>query len=180
MTTFVTYPGVTSGVTFDRVPATQFSPGANGYARFVTRKAYTPPLRMAGWLQLRDVWNGNKTPGNHDLDGLHVHVGHIGNARNYVASLVRRDSHAKVAVEYGWQGYTTLNWENAGPEFVPNRVYMFEVVWKPDKITTWVGNEVGEWTMKAKIPRGKRIPLGTVGFRLDNLIAVGDFVVGDV
>ena len=171
-----TYPGEVDTVTYDRVPAFRFTPGANGYARFVTQETFVPPVRMAGWMQLRK-WSGNRTPDSAVFDGLHLHAGHVGNGRNYVASLVRRDGHAKIAAEYGWRGYTTLKWQSAGPELVTDRVYLFDLVWTDTKILTTVSSEAGVWSMAAKIPKDRRIPAGSVGFRLDNFVGVGDVTI---
>lgn len=171
---FHTYPGMVDEVIEDRVPALRFQPGDKGYARFVSLDSYTPPVKISGWMKLEDVHGSSK-----NTDGLHVHVGHIGNARNYVCSLVRRDNNAKIAVEYGWRGYRTLTgmWHGTGPEFVSRRTYLYEVVWDRSRITTWVGNETGQWTMEAKIPEDRYLPMGSIGFRLDNLTGTGNMTV---
>ena len=174
--TFNTYPGTVDTTIHDRVPALRFTPGTNGYGRYVTDETFIPPVQVAGWMQLRR-WSGPRSPGNAQLDGLHVHLGHIGNARNYVASMVRRDGHAKLAVEYGWSGYHTVRWQNDGPELVTDRVYLFDVRWLPDRIETTVSSEAGVWEMVGDIPPERRIPQGSVGFRLDNLVGVGGLTV---
>jgi hypothetical protein len=169
-----TYPGVATNASFDRVPCLRFTPPAGSrYARFVTRRRFLPGLKVAGWFAL-NKWSDHEGP----YDGIHLHVGHVGNGRNYVASVLRRDGHSKVAVEYGWKGYTTLAalW-GTGPAFVYQRVYHWEITWERDRIRTWVGNEVGAWEMDAPIPAGRVIPYGSVGFRLDNVDAFGHYAV---
>jgi len=174
--TFVTYPGTVTEAENDRVPALRFSPGPSGYARFATREWFIPPVRVAGTLQITE---SVRSPGNRGLDGLHIHLGHAGNSRNYVASLVRRDRNMKVAVEYGWLGYQTLvgSWDASGPALVSGRTYHFDVTWTDSRIETWLASEAGVWTMTADIPDDRRIPAGAVGLRLDSLEAVGNFTV---
>ena len=185
---FDTYPGTVSEAANDRVPCLRFRPGSNGYARFVTRENFIPPIRIAGWLLPREA---NPSPGNRNFDGLHVHVGHVGNGRNYVASLLRRDQGAKINVEYGWRGYQNLRstsnplrWaairSGTGPELVFERLYHFHVDWLEDEIHTFLGNEAGTWEMHASIPKKYRIPFGSAGFRLDSLNVLGNFTVREL
>jgi hypothetical protein len=176
MIEFETYPGSVQEVVEDRVSALRFVPGSNGYARFVTVERFVPPLRIAGWIKPRE-WSGTNTPDDPRFDGIHIHVGHVGNSRNYVCSLVRRDGGMKIAVEYGWRGYKSLDTTRNGPELVWERVYHFEVLWQRNKITTFLGNEMEVKKMSGKIPKSRLIPYGQVGLRLDNVDALGGLAI---
>ena len=80
-------------------------------------------------------------------------------------------------MEYGWRGYQTLRWLGAGPELVLERVYLFQVDWLEGRIVTRVSNEMGVWTMTGDIPADRRLPMGAVGLRLDNLSCLAAFEV---
>ncbi len=169
---FVTYPGVVSSEVVDRVPALRFTPGDNGYARFVTKEHFIPPVRVAGWIKIDP---GESVKG-HKFDGIHVHLAHVGNDRNYVASIMRRDGNAKLAVEYGLNGYHSLTY-NEGPEFMPGKLYLYNILWEEGKLTSWLGSETSFHEMSAEIPKSLYIPQGSVGFRLDNLNVTGAMTV---
>lgn len=163
MTGLTAYSGTVTPTVLDGADGWTASPNGNGNLRIVTPQILTPPLVVAGWIKP----TVDRT--YHPTDGVHVHVGHAGNDRNYVASLVRRDGRMAVKAEYGWRGYRSLAYHNDGPALLVGRTYLFRVEWHPDRITTWLGNEAGAWTMEAKIPDDRIIPAGTVGFRLDRL-----------
>ena len=168
--------GSNEPTTWDQGHCIRYTPDGNGHSRHATVARFVPPVRVAGWLRMTG-WDGRRTSLSEGFDGAHVHVGYVQNSRNYVASLVRRDGHAKVAVEYGWMGYRTLRWLGAGPELVMERVYLFQIDWLEGRIVTRVSNEAGVWEMDAPIPVDRRLPVGAVGFRFDNLTALAGFEV---
>lgn len=185
---FATYPGTVSIVEHDRVPVLRFQPGSDGYGRFVTKEHFIPPVSIAGWFQVR---KGPESPGNRSFDGIHIHVGHIGNSRNYVASILRRDRGAKINIEYGWRGYQNIysasepdKWAairiGTGPELVWTRTYFWKVNWLENEIQTFLANEMGSWRMDARIEDHQRIPSGALGFRLDSIDALGDFTIREL
>ncbi len=176
---WTSYPGKVGTATVDRVTVDTFTPGDTGYSRHVTTGSFIPPVKLAGWARL-SRWHGPRTTDSAVYDGLHIHLGHVGNDRNYTVTLVRRDGNTKIAVEYGWLGYESLAYSRSGPELVDDRVYLFEILWLPNKITSWVASEAGVHTMSAKVPERRRIPAGQVGFRLDNFQASGQMTVRSV
>lgn len=170
------YHGTVEHTTFDGQPCWRLVPAASGHSRHVTWQVFQPPVRVAGWVFPRE-WDGAHTSADPKFDGIHVHVGHVGNARNYVASLVRRDGHAKVAVEFGWRGYETLANQDVRPDLVWGRTYMLQIDWLPDRIVTTVLDEMGRYTMDAAVPPDRQIPCGSVGLRLDNVDALAYLTV---
>ena len=172
----ISWHGSNEPAVSDQGRCVRYLPAVSGHSRHATVGRWVPPVRVAGWARL-SPWAGSRTSLGSGFDGLHVHCGYVGNGRNYVASLVRSDGHAKVAVEFGWAGYSTLAWQNAGPELVMDRVYLFQVDWLEDRIVTSVSSEAGVWEMTGDIPADRRLPMGAVGLRLDNLACVAAFEV---
>ena len=173
---FHTYPGTATRTLHDRVPVWDFAPGPNSYSRFVTHDTHAPPLTVEGWLQPYR-WADRHTPDNPRFDGIHVHVGHLGNSRNIVASLVRRDGGHKIATELGWRGYHSHVSARGGPELVIGRTYLYRLHWAHDRIVTTVWNEVGTWTQDGPIQPAWAMPGGHVGLRLDNLHVRGELTI---
>ena len=175
LTTWQSYHGSADAVEFDQAPCIRFTPQASGHSRHHTPDYWVPPIRVAGWVRIAE------DRGDGPYDGIHLHVGHLGNDRNYVASLVRRDGQAVISREYGWRGYDDMDRVTEGPEFLEHRVYLVRVDWWEDRIVAVVADWTSTKTLEGEIPleagtgpytgtHRPRIPAGAVGIRGDGLV----------
>ena len=190
ITDWRSYHGNWESDVFDQAECQKFIPSRFGHSRHVTPNFFVPPIVVAGWIRIAEDREG-LTGNNSAFDGIHLHVGHLGNDRNYVASLVRRDGHSVISREYGWRGYDDIDREPNGPEFLLHRVYVFQVLWKIDEI--WA--KVSDWGVTREfgglIPRLANtgpsagthrplIPAGAIGIRGDNLILQAGLAVREI
>ena len=182
LTDWLSYHGSHQADEFDQAPCTRFTPQTSGHSRHHTPGYYVPPVRLAGWVRIAE------DHGDHDYDGIHLHVGHCGNDRNLVASLVRRDGQAVLSREFGWRGYDDMDRLASGPEFLEGRVYMVRVDWHETRIAAVVADWTGTWTLSGDIPLTAEtgphegthrpvIPAGAVGIRGDNVTLQAGLVV---
>ena len=89
----ISWHGDNQPAEWDQGRCVRYTPAASGHSRHATVGRWVPPVRVAGWLRMTG-WDGQRTSLSDGFDGAHVHVGYVGNGRNYVCSLVRRDGHA--------------------------------------------------------------------------------------
>ena len=160
----------------EQVPAVRFQPQSSGHMRVHTDRTFQAPLRASWWVYTRGDMRPGGTSGGENLDGLHVHFGHLGNDMNYNVHLVRRDGNAKIALEHGLNGYETVSWHtDGGLRLRMWRRYYFELDWLRDsfKLTVHNDNHIGAGKEKAIIQ--SELPdhgpkFGQLAWRTDNIV----------
>ena len=181
------YHGSHEPAEWDQQPATRFTPQWSGHSRHTSRTVFIPPVVVAGWMRVEDADPQNP------WDGISLHLGHIGNDRNYIINLVRPDNHMVISREYGWRHYDDLDGSRRtdGLDLTVGGVYVYRVEWHPTSIVATVANEIATVTIAANIgttseqgrSEGSHVPIipcGAVGWRLDHLTAAGQTVVREL
>ena len=185
ITTWHSYHGSHEQTEHDQQPAIRWTPQDSGHSRHVTTTVWVPPVVVAGWITVEDA------DPDEPWDGIRLHLGHMGNNRNYVVDLVRPDGDMVISREYGWRGYDDLNRTSDGLDLTEWGTYLVRVEWGTDRIVAEVANEIATKTLAADIDleakQGEhegshvpRIPAGAVGWRLDHLTAVGQLTVREL
>ena len=166
------YHGSIKRVNFNGVDAARLEPEGSGHLRVHTKETYHAPIR-ASWSMytLKDM-RPKGTNGSPNLDGLHIHFGHIDNYINYNMHVVRRDKNAKLDIEHGLRGYQSIKWfGNSGLPLRLWRRYVFTLTWELDRVEVVVSNDndpIDIGMFEAELPLyGPHS--GHIGFRLDNI-----------
>jgi len=166
------YHGSIKRVNFHGVDAARLEPQSSGHLRVHTKETYQAPIRASWSMYTVSDMRPGGTNGSPNLDGLHVHFGHIDNYTNYNIHAVRRDGHAKVDLEHGFRNYERVVWlRDSGIPVRLWRRYLFTLTWELDKVQLLVSNDnepIETVNIKADLPiHGPHS--GHIGFRLDNL-----------
>ena len=187
MVTWRSYHGSHESTEWDQQPAVRWQPQSSGHSRHVSEETFIPPVVITGWVHLESV------DPQQPWDGVKVHLGHLGNNRNYVVDLVRPDNHMVISREYGWRHYDDLDGSRRTDalNLTQHGVYVFRIDWQPEFIRAEVANEIATVAVEAQIKRVSEqgrsegshvpvIPFGSVGVRLDHITALGQLQVREM
>lgn len=190
VTEWRSYHGSHTTSEFDQQPAVKWTPQRTGHSRHVSKSIFIPPIQIAGWIHILDA------DPQENWDGIRFHLGHIGNNRNYILDMVRPDNHMTISREYGWRDYDDLARDTQGLDLIEGGTYVFQIVWEYedallDGIHFEIANETATKTLSAEVEleanqgdhegsHVPRLPVGSIGWRLDHINAVGQVAVREL